>query len=238
MKNWMALLLAAAFACAPAAAGDFTPAQKAEIISIMRDAMKQDPSILRAALVTLQADDDARSAQATKSAITKYHTRITASPPGLVAGNPNGSVTVVEFYDTRCPYCRRMIPEIATLLQSDPKVRWVYKDFPVLGDSSTMEAKALLAADRQGGYLRLQALFMKQGGTETPDNIAVLAGSVGLNAKKLLADMQDPAIAATINANLSLGNSLNITGTPAFIIGAAMVPGAVDLDDLKKLVAQ
>jgi protein-disulfide isomerase len=221
-----------------ARAGQFSPAQKAEIIAIMRDAMKQDPSILRDAITALQADDNAKAAIATRNAIVKYHAQIIAATPGMIAGNPNGSVTVVEFYDTRCPYCRKMVPEIAQLLHDEPNVKWIYKDFPVLGPNSTLEAKALLAADRQGGYVKLQALFLKQGGTETEDNIAALAASAGLDAKKLLADMKDPAIAATINANLALGNNLNIDGTPAFIIGTTMVPGVVDLDDLKKIIAQ
>jgi len=222
---------------APACADDFTPAQRAEIVQIIREAMQKDPSILRDAVAAMQADDDAKAAQAASAAIGKYRAEILASPAGMVAGNPEGKITVVEFYDTRCPYCRKMIPEIDALLQSNPNVRWIYKDFPVLGPSSTMEAKALLAANRQGGYARLQALFMKQGGTETEDNIATLAKSVGLDSKKLLADMQDPAIDATINANLTLGTNLSINGTPAFVIGDTLVPGAVDLDDLKKIVA-
>ena len=218
-------------------ADDFTPAQRDAIVAIMRDALKRDPSILRDAVASMQADDATREAAANKTAIAKYRGEILASPAGMVAGNPKGTVTVVEFYDTRCPYCRKMLPEIAALLQSDPNVRWIYKDFPVLGASSTMEAKALLAADRQGGYAKMQALLMKQGGTETTDNIAMLASGAGLDARKLLADMQDPAIADAINANLALGTNLNINGTPAFVIGDTKVPGAVDLDDLRKLVA-
>jgi len=237
VKAWILAAMMVGAGWMSARADDFTPAQRAEIVQIIREALQKDPSILRDAVTAMQADDDAKSAKAATVAIGKYRQEILASSAGMVAGNPKGSVTVVEFYDTRCPYCRKMVPEIDALLQSNPKVRWVYKDFPILGPSSTMEAKALIAADRQGGYLRLQALFLKQGGTETEDNIATLAGSVGLNAKKLLADMNDPAVTASINANLTLASNLNITGTPGFVIGNSMIPGAVDLDDLKKLVA-
>ena len=241
VKAWMLgmVMVAVSLAVAamePARADDFTPAQRAEIVQIMRQAMEKDPTILRDAVAAMQADDDARAAKTASIAITKHEAEILASPTGMVAGNPHGSVTVVEFYDTRCPYCRKMLPEIASLLQSNPNVRWIYKDFPVLGPSSVMEAKALVAASRQGGYSRLQALFMKQGGTETEDNIAMLADSVGLDSKKLLADMKDPSVAAAIDANLTLASNLNIDGTPAFVIGDTLVPGALDLDDLKKLV--
>lgn len=239
MKAWIlaAMLAGAAIGARPARADDFTPAQRAEIVQIIREAMQKDPSILRDAVAAMQADDDAKQARADSTAIGKHRAEILATPAGMVAGNPEGKITVVEFYDTRCPYCRKMIPEIDQLLQSNPNVRWVYKDFPVLGPSSTMEAKALIAANRQGGYARLQALFMKQGGTETEDNIAALADSAGLNGKKVVADMKDPAIDATINANLTLGMNLNINGTPAFVVGDTLVPGAVDLDDLRKIVA-
>jgi protein-disulfide isomerase len=226
VKAWILAAMVITASLVSARADEFTPAQRAEIVRIIREAMEKDPSILRDAMAAMQADNDA-----------KYRAELLASPAGMVAGNPKGTVTVVEFYDTRCPYCRKMVPDIASLLRSDPKVRWIYKDFPILGANSVIEAKALVAADRQGGYAKLQALFMKQGGTETTDNIAMLAGSVGLDGKKLLVDMNDPAVAAAINTNLTLGNNLNITGTPAFVIGDKLVPGALDLDDLRKLVA-
>lgn len=232
---WASVMMAGVM-MAPAAADEFTPAQRAEIVQIVRDALKQDPTILRDAVAAMQADDDAKTAAAARTAIEKYRAEILSTPPGMVAGNPKGKVTVVMFYDTRCPYCRKMMPDIQALLASDHDVRWIYKDFPILGDSSTMEAKALLAAERQGGYARLQALFLKQGGTETTANISKLAESVGLNGPRLLADMNDPQITTAINANLILGSELNITGTPAFVIGDTLVPGAVDLDELKKLV--
>jgi protein-disulfide isomerase len=214
----------------------FTPAQRAAIVQILREALQQDPTILRDAVNALQAEDNASSARASSEAIAKFHTELLASPAGAVAGNPNGSVTVVEFYDTRCTYCRKMLPEIDALLHADHKVRWVYKDFPVLGPDSTIEAKALIAALRQNGYAKLQAVFLQQGGTETEDNIETLANSVGLNGKKLTADMHDPAVSAAIDANLALGGHLNIDGTPAFVIGDVLLPGAVELSDLTALV--
>ncbi len=237
MKAWILAVMIMSASLMPVRAADFSPAQRAEIVQIIREALKQDPSILRDAVAAMQAEDDAKAAQTASLAIAKYQAEILATAPGMVAGNPKGTVTVVEFYDTRCPYCRKMVPEIDALLQSNPKVKWIYKDFPVLGANSTMEAKALLAADRQGGYLKLQALFLKQGGTETEDNIAMLAASVGLDGKKLLVDMNDPAITAAINANLQLGSNLTISGTPAFVVGDTLIPGAVDLDDLRKIVA-
>src|SRR5438270_14091851 len=112
----------------PAAAESFTPAQRDEIVRIVRDALKSDPAILRDALVALQADEAHRQDKVTGDVLNLIGPRLVdAADP--VAGNPQGDLTVVEFYDTRCPYCRRMLPTMAEFLRADPKVRVVYKDW-------------------------------------------------------------------------------------------------------------
>ncbi|HEY5329328.1 MAG TPA: thioredoxin domain-containing protein, partial [Acidobacteriaceae bacterium] len=108
-----ALLSGVLLASQPAPAESFTPAQRAEIVTILRDALRTDPSILRDAEQALQADDGARQAQASRAAIERDRNALVADPADPVAGNPKGDVTVVEFYDTRCPFCRRMAPTIA-----------------------------------------------------------------------------------------------------------------------------
>lgn len=132
-----------------AAAAEFTPAQRAEIVAIMRDALQRDPSILREAVVALQADEGARSQAATQAAIAKVGPDlVTSADP--VAGDPRGDVTIVEFFDTRCPYCRKLEPVMDKFLANDGKVKLVYKDLPILGPASVLGTKALLAAQNQG----------------------------------------------------------------------------------------
>jgi len=232
-----ALLSGVLLASQPAPAESFTPAQRAEIVTILRDALRTDPSILRDAEQALQADDGARQAQASRAAIERDRNALVADPADPVAGNPKGDVTVVEFYDTRCPFCRRMAPTIAALLKSDPNVRLIYKDLPILGPSSLLEARALLAAQRQGGYLRLQQTFMQTTASSTPESILATAEKQGLDGPRLLRDMNDPAIGARLEANEALARDLAVAGTPVLVIGQEMIPGAVDLANLKTAIA-
>ena len=147
-------------AARPAAADSFTPSQRDEIVRIVRDALKSDPSILREALTGLQADEAHRQDTATSDVLGTLGGKL-VDPADPVAGNPAAPVTIVEFYDPRCPYCKSMMPTLAALLHDDPNVRLVYKDWPILGPVSQLESRALLAAQRQGGYFKLQAALMQ-----------------------------------------------------------------------------
>ena len=162
---------------------------------------------------------------------------LTRAPGDPVAGNPAGDVTVVEFYDVRCPYCRRMLPVVAELLRRDPGVRFVYKDFPILGPASTLAARALLAAHKQGGYLKMHTALMTGAPALDQDGLRAATGRAGLDWERLQRDMNDPEIAARIAANLALGKRLEIQGTPAYIIGDQVLPGAVEVADLLAAVA-
>jgi protein-disulfide isomerase len=229
-------LLACALLIRPAVADEFTPAQRAEIVRILRDALKQDPSILRDAVASLQADDARRDADASRTAIAAQRDNM-VSPDDPVAGNRTGSVTVVEFYDTRCPYCRQMEPTMLQLLQKDRSVRLVYKDLPILGPQSVLAAHALLAAQKQGGYDRLRTALMRMPPDYTKDQIMAAAGKLGLDDARLARDMDDPAITARLDANLRLARALGIDGTPAVVVGDTLMPGAVELADLEKAIA-
>ncbi len=236
-----AAILLVALACVAAmpraaAADQFTPAQRAEIIAIVRDALKHDPSILRDAVTALQADDGARQA-AESQAVLAAHRDALVTPADPVAGNPHGDVTIVEFFDTRCPYCRRMEPVMEQFLAQDHGVKLVYKDLPILGPASVLGSKALLAAQEQGGYDKLRAAVMQLPPDTTLPMIQTAAERLGLDWGKLLHAMDSPAVQQRIDANLKLARALDIEGTPALVIGDTMVPGALDLAELQKDVA-
>ncbi|MBN8888758.1 MAG: hypothetical protein ABS99_08370 [Acetobacteraceae bacterium SCN 69-10] len=239
---WRAALLAAlamlTFALVPARAqGGFTAAQRAEIVQIVREALRQDPTILRDAITALQDDESARKDAAARAAIGGLGPVLTRTPGDPQAGNPKGDVTVVEFYDVRCPYCRRMVPVMAELLKRDANIRVVYKDIPILGPASVLGAKAMLAALNQGGYQRLYDILM----TGNPNiDMAVLedaARRAGLDWPRLRRDMDSKPVQARIDANLALAHRLGIQGTPAYVIGNQLLPGAVELADLQGAVA-
>jgi len=243
----LALTLAGALA-GPALAGDaapppgrtpaaLTPAQRAEVVAILRDALRGDPGILRDAMAALQADDDRRRDGAQADVLALLAGKL-VDPADPVAGNPLAAVILVEFYDTRCPYCRRMMGVVDELLHTDPGVRVVFKDLPILGPASQLESRALLAAQRQGGYLRLQAAVMRAGAPPTRDTLQAEAERQGLDGAMLLRDMDDPAIKARLDANVALAQQIGLQGTPALVIGSRLIPGAVDLVELRAAVAE
>jgi protein-disulfide isomerase len=212
-------------------AAEFTPAQRAEIVQILRDALKQDPSILRDAIGSLQADESNHQREQIAASRDKL-----ADGADPVGGNPKGDVTVVEFFDTRCPYCRKLEPVMAELLTRDQGVRLVYKDLPILGPASVLGSKALLAAQRQGGYEKLRAAIMSSPPQTTKAMIKDAANHLGLDWPRLERDMDDPAVQARIDTNLKLARSIGVDGTPALVIGGDLLPGAVDLAELQKAV--
>ncbi len=225
-----------AFSGSAAAAPDMTDAQRAQIVQVVREALVRDPSILRDALVSLQKDNDARENAAARAALAAQRDSLTR-PDDPVAGNPAGDVTVVEFYDTRCPYCRGMLPTIAALLHADPHVKLVYKDLPILGPVSMLEARALLAAQRQGGYLKLQDVVMHSAAPSTAASLREAAGRLGMDGTKFEKDMADPAIQARLQANVKLAAALHVEGTPALVIGDQIIPGAIELAELEHAVS-
>lgn len=235
----LALLLplaAAAQTPAPPASSTFTPEQRAEIVRIVRGALKSDPSILREAIGALQADESIREEAAAHAAIGLSRQELLHDPRDAVAGNPSGDPTIVEFYDVRCPYCRHMEPIVERLLRQNPRVRLVLKDMPVLGASSRLGARALLASERQGGYLKLHARLMRENSSPTEDSLKNDAAALGLDWARLQRDMADPAIQDKIDANLALAKRLGIEGTPAFIVGGRLIPGEVEQADLQHAI--
>ena len=230
------LCVAACLLAVPVWAAEFTPTQRAEIVQILRDALKNDPSILRDAVTSMQAEDGDRQQASSRAAIAAAKdTLVDAGDP--TGGNPKGDVTIVEFFDTRCPYCRKLEPAMADLLARDHGVRLVYKDLPILGAASVLGSKALLAAERQNGYEKLRTAIMDGPPQTTKPMIRDAAVRLGLDWKRLEHDMDNPAIQARIDANLKQARSLGIAGTPALVIGGELVPGAVDLPELQKMVA-
>jgi protein-disulfide isomerase len=144
----------------------------------------------------------------------------------------------VEFFDYNCPYCRKVAPTVVELEEADPDLRLVYKEFPILGPGSQFAARAALAATKQGKYLPFHAALMQATEQVTEQSVMEIARAVGLDTEQLTADMQAPAIEDAITRNLRLANALGINGTPSFVIGQEIVPGAADLGTLQHLIAR
>jgi protein-disulfide isomerase len=237
------LALALLLPAIPARSEGFTEAQRAEMVEILRRALREDPSILRDAIAALRAADTRAQAEAQRSAILRNGDALFRDGADPVRGNPRGDVTIVEFWDARCPYCKQLHPALEALLQRDANIRVVMKDLPVLGPNSVLAAHALLAAHRQGRYAQLQGALLTLRTEPTEAVLRQQAERVGLDWTRLRREMEDPAIAARIEANLRLAESLGVEGTPALVIGtaperASLVPGAVDLPTLERMVSE
>jgi protein-disulfide isomerase len=239
MRQFQAFAVAAVLAwAAPATAEGFSPEQRQEIIGILRDALKQDPAILREALQALEAADLRDREGASRTAIAAHADALFRDPADPVKGNPQGAVTIVEFFDARCGYCKQLQPALDQLLRRQRDVRLVLKDLPILGPNSVLASRALLAAQRQGKYAELHDALLKLRDDPAEPVLRREAERVGLDWGRLRRDMDDPGLRTRIAANLQLAQALRIEGTPALVIGDAMIPGAVDLTTLERLVAE
>jgi protein-disulfide isomerase len=199
--------------------------------------LKAHPDEVMAALKQAQANAQKQQRAEAHQAVELKQDQIFHNPADPVVGNVQGDVTVVEFFDYRCPYCKRVTDALAELLKSDPNIRLVYKDLPILGPESVVAARIALAAQRQGKYEAVHTAFMTHKGSFEQADLLELAASVGADPTKLVADLAYPAILGQLLANDSLAAALGITGTPGFLFGKHLVPGAVSLDDMKKLVS-
>jgi len=212
--------------------------QRAEVLQLLRQALREDPSILRDALTGLDEAERRDRAETQRAAIVQQRAALFEDAADPVKGNPRGDVTIVEFFDARCGFCRQMHPTMAALLARDRNVRVVLKDLPVLGPASVLASRALLAAHRQGRYAAFYDVLMALRTEPTEAVLRQQAERVGLDWARLRRDMDDPAIQRRIETNLRLAQALGIDGTPSFVIGRTLVPGAVDLPTLERLVAE
>jgi protein-disulfide isomerase len=173
-----------------------------------------------------------------KSSNAEQEVELLRDPSSPVGGNPRGDVALVEFSDYNCPYCRRVARLLAEAEASDPMLRLVYKEVPILGPDSLYAAKAALAAHRQGKYVAFHRALMDAKGVASEGLVLAVAARIGLDVARLKGDIEDPSIQAVIDRNLVLARTLGITGTPSFVIGDEIVRGAVDLKTMQTLVRQ
>lgn len=225
--------------CASAPAAQTAEGPSRQVIEqIIREYIQSHPEIVEEALRAVQVRRREAEQQRARGAVQANRDKLLRDASSPVGGNPQGDVTVVEFFDYRCGYCKRVSAAVKKLLEDDPSVRMVYKEFPILGPDSALAARAALAAQVQGKYVALHEALMAADSPFTLPVILQLAQKVGLDTARLQADMETPEIHASLERNRTLAQVLGIQGTPAFVIGSELVPGAVDLNALKALVSQ
>jgi protein-disulfide isomerase len=233
----LVISLVPAFASA-ADAAPFTDSQKAAIEEVVRDLLtKKEPNIIIEAAQAVQQKSATELSQKSQKALASNRDKIFNNPDAPIGGNPKGDVTVVEFYDYRCGYCKVVEPSVAQLLEQDKNVKFVFMEFPILGPQSMQAAKASLASVRQGKFAAFHKAMMGTKENLTDDVIFKVAKTAGLNVDKLKKDMADEKIEKIIKENIALGNEVGAHGTPTFIVGDQVVPGALPLENLKSMIA-
>ncbi|MGF1562320.1 MAG: DsbA family protein [Geminicoccaceae bacterium] len=207
------------------------------IEGIVRDYLMDNPEVIYEALEVLQARRQAEQEEARKERIAARAADLFDNPHDPSIGPDDAAVTVVEFFDYRCGYCRRMIPALRQLINERDDVRIVLKELPVLGEESVLASRAALAAHGLDAEAYNELHFALMGAEDlSRESILQIASEYGIDADALAAAMDDQAVVGLINSNYQLAQELGIEGTPAFVIGDTLVPGAVDLARLNTLI--
>lgn len=218
-------------------AAEFTDQQKREMGDIIKEYLIQNPEVIREALQELERRQLAEANDKAKKTISERAKEIYQSEEDLVLGNAKGEVAVVEFFDYNCGYCKRAIPEVEKLIESDKSVKVIIKEFPILGPGSIFAAKAAIASRLQSKYVEFHNALTAAEGVKDDSNVLEIAKQVGLDVEKLKVDMESEAVADVIRRNYSLAEALSINGTPSFIIDDTLEPGYVSFDVLARHVA-
>ncbi|MBP7065145.1 DsbA family protein [Ferrovibrio sp.] len=217
----------------------FSPEQKKELENLVRDILVKNPQILVEAMQALERQQEERAAAGAKLAIKENAKEIFDDGVSYVAGNPKGDVTLVEFFDYRCGYCKQVQGPLLALLKEDSKLRVVLKELPVLGPDSMFAARAAIASQEQKGkYLDFHNAMMAHRGQLPESEVFRLAGSVGLDIERLKKDMAAPKVSQVIERNLALAQKIGVDGTPGFVIGEQLIPGAIPLETMRQVVKQ
>jgi protein-disulfide isomerase len=234
-------LLTAAFAgtLAPGAwaAETITPAQKSAIEQIVHDYILQHPELVSQALQSAEGNKKVQAEASNRAAVVEKRHELLDDPASLVAGNTRGDVTIVEFFDYRCGYCKRVEPDLAALLQEDRGIRVIYKELPILGKDSRYATQVALAARKQAKYEAFHAAMMAANGPIDQKTVLDVAARVGLDVDQIKTDSQAVEIDDTIQHNLALAQTLGIRGTPTFVIGDQIVFGAIDRATMQQKIA-
>ena len=219
-------------------ASEFNDGQRREIETIIKDYLLANPEILQEAAQALeqrqkQAEDEQRQVGLVKNA-----DQIFRNKADFVAGNPKGNVTMVEFFDYNCPWCKKDFPDVMALIDADKDLKVVFKEFPILGPDSEYAAKAAIAAGKQRKYLEMHKAMYQHEGKVTKESVDEIAIGIGLDMDHLRKDIDDPETAGIIARNRELAQALAINGTPAFIIDDKLFPGYLPKDELASAIKE
>ena len=234
--------LGAAVLAAPALSEgltDMTDAERAAFGEEVRAYLLENPEVLMEAIGVLETREQQAQAQGDQQLVATHADALFDDGYSWVGGNPDGDVTMVEFLDYRCGYCRRAHPEVMSLIESDGNIRLIVKEFPILGEDSLVASRYAIATQIALGddaYGQMHDAMMTQNVEMSEDGLAALATDLGLDPKAISAAMDDPEVARRIAETRALGQAMGINGTPSFVIEDQMLRGYVPLEGMQQIV--
>ena len=243
LKICQAAALLGALTLAPAAMAQsavFNEQQKQAIGEIVKDYLIKNPEVLTEVIAELEKRQAEAQQASQASAVKETQQSLLNASHSYVVGNPSGDITLVEFFDYNCGYCKKALADVQTLMKSDPKLRVVLKDFPVLGPDSVEASRVALAVKNQlqgQKLLDYHVKVMDSRGRVNAERAVAVAREMGVDVARLQKDMEGAEVRNALQENMALGDRLSLTGTPAFVIGETVIPGAVGIDPLKQVIA-
>jgi protein-disulfide isomerase len=215
-------------------------AQKKDVEALIGDYLRAHPEVILESVRAMQEREQAAQIKRQQDSLVSRRQEIERDPASPVVGNVNGNVTVTEFFDYRCGYCKAVLPSVQQLLKDDPNVRFVMKELPILSPESRIAAKIALAVwkNEPKRYQELHTKLMSAQGDFSERRIFALAKEAGVDVERARRGMDAPEIEQALAANMELAQALGITGTPGFVVGKQLAPGAIDYDTLKRFVAE
>ncbi|MCD7061113.1 DsbA family protein [Pelagibacterium xiamenense] len=197
-----------------------------------------NPGILEDMSLALETERRAAQAQEARVALARFEDQIYNDPANIVLGNPQGDVTLVEMFDYNCGYCRRVVADVLALVEEDPNLRVILKEFPILSEGSVAAARVGIMVNRQGGdYKAFHAALFSGRGTVDANAALAAAENIGLDASAIETGMNSGDVTAALQRSYQIAQGLGISGTPTFIIGDEIIPGAVDKAELTRRIA-
>jgi protein-disulfide isomerase len=225
---------------APAVAESFSADQREEIGKIIKDYLLTHPEVMLDVMAEMEKRQQSAEAEKHRAAVVENKATLFSSPHQVVLGNPQGNVTMVEFFDYNCGFCKRAMSDMLDLIKTDNNLKFVLKEFPVLGEGSDEAARVAVAARMQDAngkkYIEFhQKLLGSRGGADKMRALAV-AKEVGFDMPRLERDMGSEEVKKTIDENKKLAEALGLNGTPSYVVGGEVVIGAVGLDALREKI--
>ena len=235
----VALVLAAAIAPQVGVAESLTTDQQNDVRRIVREYLIENPDIVIEAIQTYQVRAEQEKRVRQEMTLANSKEALERDPGSPVIGNPDGDVTVVEFMDYRCGYCKKVFPAVQEILKTDGNIRYVVKEFPILGPDSVVASKAelsvwLLTPEK---YMAFHSALMEARGGLSQNRVVAMAAEMGFDGQQIATRMESPEVANVLAKTRELARTLGINGTPAFVVGNQLEPGAISVDRIRELVA-